>query len=199
LILVATIYSTHTASLDIPERSAVAAVAHAFPAMTKNSLLSVGHLFKEGYSVTFTIDDVTIFYKVGIEILRGNRYLDTGLWYINLCKEIQHNPIASENNVYELRNTGALVKCLHKAMSSPTKAALIKAIKQGHLATWPGLTEDAINNNLKLTPATAMGHMSQKRQNTRSTSKAVTITSDLEDTTVTPAGNGDNTHFFMLQ
>jgi hypothetical protein len=34
------------------------------------------------------------------------------------------------------------------------------------------LTEDAINNHLKLTPATAMGHMNQRRQNIRSTSKA---------------------------
>jgi hypothetical protein len=121
--------------------------------------------------------------------------LDTGLWRINLRKEIQHKPIASANNVNELRNTGALVNNLHKAIFSPTKAALIKAVKQGHLATWPGLTEDSINKHLKLTPATAMGHMNQNRQNIRSTSKVVTITSDLEDTTVTPAGNGDKTHF----
>jgi hypothetical protein len=72
---------------------------------------------------------------------------------------------------------------------------LIKAVKQGHLTTWPGLTEDAINTHLKLTPATAMGHTNQKRQNIRSTRKVVTTTSDLEDTTVTPAGNRDKTHF----
>jgi hypothetical protein len=34
------------------------------------------------------------------------------------------------------------------------------------------LTEDAINKHLKLTPATAMGHMHQRHQNIRSTSKA---------------------------
>jgi hypothetical protein len=45
-------------------------------------------------------------------------------------------------------------------------------------------------------PATAMRHMNQKRQNIRSTRKVVTITSDLEDIKVTPAGNGDKTHFF---
>jgi hypothetical protein len=187
--------STHTASLDIPELSATAAVAHVFPAMANNSFLSVRQLCIEGYSVTFTIDNVTILNKIGNEILKGNRDLDTGLWRINLRKEIQHNPIASANNVYELRKTGALVNDLHKAMFSPTKAALIKAVKQGHLVTWPGLTEDAINNHLKLMPATAMGHINQKRQNIRSTSKAVTITSDLEDTTVKPAGTGDKTHF----
>jgi hypothetical protein len=49
---------------------------------------------------------------------------------------------------------------------------MLQAVKDGHLITWPGLSEDAINKHLKLTPATAMGHMSQRRQNIRSTSKA---------------------------
>jgi hypothetical protein len=59
--------------------------------------------------------------------------------------------------VYELRNTGALVNYLHKEMISPTKAALVKSLKQGHLTTWTGLTEDSINNHLKLTPAKVWG------------------------------------------
>jgi hypothetical protein len=142
-----TMEPTHTASLDIPELSA-SAMAHVFPAMANNSLLSVRQLCNEGYSVTFKIYGVTIFNRIGKEILKGNRDLDTGLWYINLRKGIPHNPISAANNVYELRNTGALVNYLHKAMFSPTKAALIKALKQGHLANWPGLTEDAINKHV---------------------------------------------------
>jgi hypothetical protein len=113
--------STHTASLDIPELSATAAVAHVFPAMANRSLLSVRQLCNEGYSVTFKIDNVTIFNKIGKEILKGKRDSDTGLWRINLRKEIQHNNIASANNMYKLRNTGALVNYLHKAMLSPKK------------------------------------------------------------------------------
>jgi hypothetical protein len=88
--------------------------------------------------------------------------LDTGLWRINLRKKIQHNTIPSANNVYELSNTGALVNYLHNPMFCPTKAALLKAVKQGHLATWPGLTEDEINKHLKLAPATEMVHMNHK-------------------------------------
>jgi hypothetical protein len=114
------------------------------------------------------------------------------LWRINFRKEIQHNTIALANNVYEIRNTDALINYLHKAIFSPIKAALLKAVKQGHISTWPGLTEDTINKHLKLTPATAMGHMNQKRQDIHSTSKAVAITSDMDDTTGTPAGTGDN-------
>jgi hypothetical protein len=49
---------------------------------------------------------------------------------------------------------------------------MLQAVKDGDLITCPGLTEDAINKHLKLTPATAMGHMSQRQQKIRSTSEA---------------------------
>jgi hypothetical protein len=49
---------------------------------------------------------------------------------------------------------------------------MLQAVKDGHLITWPGLREDAINKHFKLTPATAMVHMNQRRQSIRSTSKA---------------------------
>jgi hypothetical protein len=91
--------------------------------------------------------------------------------------------------MYELRNTGSLVHYLHKALFSPTKAAMLQAVKDGHLITWPGLTEDAINKHLKLTPATAMGHLNQRRQNIRSTSKAPTEKQQQPNTEL-----GTNTH-----
>jgi hypothetical protein len=94
-----------------------------------------------------------------------------GLWRIILRREHHQHPHEVANNVYELRNTGELVKYLHKAMFIPTKSALFQAVNNGHLITWQGLTEQAINKKLKLTPATAMGHMNQRRQIIRSTSK----------------------------
>jgi hypothetical protein len=42
-------------------------------------------------------------------------------------------------------------------------------------------------------PATAMGHMNQRRQNIRSTSKNP-VTYDIEDESITPAGSGNKTH-----
>jgi hypothetical protein len=116
-----------------------------------------------------------------------------GLWRFNLRKEHQQHPYEVANNVYELRNTGALVNYLHKAMFSPTKSALFQVVKNSHRINWPGLTEQAINKHLKLTPATAMGHMNQRRQNIISTYKTP-ITSDMEDEAVTPAGLGTKTH-----
>jgi hypothetical protein len=125
--------------------------------------------------------------------LSGARNLDTGLWNINLRKENQQPQQAVANNVYKLRNTGALVNYLHKALFSPKKSALLQAVKNGHMVTWPGLTEKSINKHLKLTPATTMGNMNQICQNIRSTSKTP-ITSDIEYFTTTNTNSGTKTH-----
>jgi hypothetical protein len=116
------------------------------------------------------------------QILNGPRDLDTGLWRISLKRDNTHTPEPIANNVYELRNTGALVNYLHKALFSPTRSALLQAVKDGHLITWPGLTEDVIHKHLKLTPTTAMGHMNQRRQNIRSTSKKPSVDAPTADT-----------------
>jgi hypothetical protein len=49
---------------------------------------------------------------------------------------------------------------------------MLQSVKDGHLITWHGLTEETINKHLKLTPATAMVHMNQRRQNIQSTSNS---------------------------
>jgi hypothetical protein len=71
-------------------------------------------------------------------------------------------------------------------MFGPTKYAVLQDVKNGHIITWPGLNEQAINKHLKRTPATVMGHMNQRRQKIQFTSK-VSITYDIEDEAVTPA------------
>jgi hypothetical protein len=167
----ATMESSHTAELDIPQLNTAASKAHVFPGIANHSLLSVGQLCNEGYIVTFKQALVTICDSEKAPILPGPRDLHTGLWRINLKQTNNHIPEPIENNVYELRNTGALVHYLHKALFSPSKSAMLQAVKDSHLITRPGLTEDSINKHLKLTPATAMGHMNQRRQNIRSTSK----------------------------
>jgi hypothetical protein len=125
--------------------------------------------------------------------LKGAQDSYTGLWRIKLRKEYQQHTHEVANDLYKLRSTGALVNYLRKAMFSPTKSALLQVVKNGHLIAWPGFTKRAINKNLKLTPATAIGHMNQLRQNMRSTSKNP-VTSGIEDESVTPAGFGSKTH-----
>jgi hypothetical protein len=174
--------SSHTDELDIPELNAAASKSHVFPGMANHSLLSVGQLCDEGYIVTFKHAWVTVCNSQKSQILNGPRDLDTGLWRINLKQDNNHIPEPVANNVYEIRNTGALVHYSHKALFSPTKSALLQAVKDGHLITWPGLTEDAIHKHLKLTPATAMGHKNQRRQNIRSTSKTPIADAPTADT-----------------
>jgi hypothetical protein len=161
--------------------------------MENHYLLSVGQLCNKGYTVTFKNASVTICDSQEFQILSGALDLHTRLWRINLRKENQQPQQAVANNVYELRNTRALVNYLHKALFSPTKSALLQAVKNGHLITWPGLTKKAINTHLKLTPATTTGHMNQRRQNSRSTSKNP-ITSGIEDFTTTNTNSGTKTH-----
>jgi hypothetical protein len=169
----ATMESSHTSELNIPAMNADASIAHVFPGMSNNSLLSVGQLCNEGYTVTFKNASVTVSNSQKFPILSGPRDLDTRLWRINFKQDNQqvHQPVA--NNMYALRNTGALVHYLHKALFSPTKSALLQTVKNGHLVTWPGLTEDAIHKHLKITPVTAMGHMNQRRQTIRCTTKTL--------------------------
>jgi hypothetical protein len=126
---------THTLSLDIPELRETVSIAHVFPGMENQSFLSVGKLCNEGYYVIFRIDAVTIYCAARKSILKGSRDLNTGLWRTNLLnKKLQH-AVSVTNNVYELRNTGALVKYFHKAMFSPTEYALMQAVKNVHLIT----------------------------------------------------------------
>jgi hypothetical protein len=184
-----TMESSHTAELNSPHLNAAASIAHVSPGMANHYLLSVGQLCNEGYIFTFKNALVTVCNSQKFQIMSGPRDLDTGLWRINLKQDNQqiHQPVA--NNVYELRNTGALVHYLHKSLFIPTKSALLQAVKNGHRVTWPGLTEDAIHKYLKLTPATAMGHMNQRRQNIRSTSKA-----QIADVPTTDTDLGTKTH-----
>jgi hypothetical protein len=143
--------------------NAAAPKAHVFPGMAHHYLFSVAQMYDEGYIVTFKQATVTICNSESSKLLSGPRDVNTGIWRINLMHTYKNIPDPIVNNVFELRNTGALVHHLHKALFIPTRSAVLQAVQDGHLITWPGLTEVDINKNLKLMPATAMGHMNQWR------------------------------------
>jgi hypothetical protein len=90
----------HTAALNIPELNKAASIANIFPGVANHSLLSVGQLYNEGYTVTFRNESVTICNSQELKFLRGARDLDTGLWRINLRKEHQQPQLAVANNAY---------------------------------------------------------------------------------------------------
>jgi hypothetical protein len=111
----ATMESSHTADLNIPKLNAAASKAHVFPGMANHYLLLVVQLCDEGYIFTFKQDTVAICNAGGAQTLSGPRDVNTGLWRINLKQTNKHIPEPIVNNVYELRNTGALVHYLNKA------------------------------------------------------------------------------------
>jgi hypothetical protein len=111
---------TQRRHLDIPELNAAASKAHSLPGMANHSLLSVGQLCDEGYIVTFKQATVTICNSGRSKILSGPRDVSTGLWRINLKQTNNHIPDPIANNVYELRNTGALVHYLQCYKRSKT-------------------------------------------------------------------------------
>jgi hypothetical protein len=76
----ATVESSYTADLDIPELNTAASKAHIFPGMAHHSLLSVGQLRDEGYIVTFKQGTVTICNAKSSKLLSGPRDVNTGLW-----------------------------------------------------------------------------------------------------------------------
>jgi hypothetical protein len=97
----ATMESSHTTALNIPELNAAASIEHVFAGMANHSLLSVGQLCNEGYIVTFRNTLVTICDPKECQIISGARDLDTGLWRINLRKDNQQVQHSVANNVYE--------------------------------------------------------------------------------------------------
>jgi hypothetical protein len=97
--------------------------------MAHHSLLLVGQLCDEGCKVTFQQDTVTICNSDNAKLLSGPRDATTGPWRINLKQPNKTIPDPIANNMYELRNTRALIHYLYKSLFSPTKAAMLQAVK----------------------------------------------------------------------
>jgi hypothetical protein len=101
----------------------------------------------------------------------SQRHQANAVIYPTTVKDMEYSALMKDPRLQPLWTRGFGNKCgrlfqsIRKALFSPTKAAMLQSVKDGHLINWPGFTEDAINKHLKLTPATAMGHMNQRRQN----------------------------------
>lgn len=93
--------------------------------------------------------------------------------------------------------TSDLVQFLHAACFSPVPSTLIKAIDNGHFATWPSFTAANVRRYLPKSPATVKGHLNQVRKNQRST-KTKPLKPDDDSSDVipsTPITDGKRTHF----
>ena len=62
-----------------------------------------------------------------------------------------------------------LAQYLHASCLSPPVSTFVKATKNNHFTTWPGLTPSLILKNLPKTIATYQGHLHSERKGLQST------------------------------
>jgi hypothetical protein len=194
-----TIDSTHTCELNLPGLPLQARKAHLFPALAGHSLLSVGQLCDQGWDVTFVTNSVLVTHNKRT-LLTGHR--DTnGLWAVPL-PEPTYSANAVAFNVPASANLRELIQYLHACCFSPSEATWIYAIRNGHFATWPALTVEAVNKFLPPTStATPLGHLNQKRKNLHSTQPKATMNHkpllaplDVDNIVSSPLSNGIRTN-----
>jgi hypothetical protein len=149
----ASIQSTHTCELLLPQLQVSSTKAHIIPGIATSSLLSVGQLVDANCSVKFNRTSVEVLHNHK-RILEGIRDERNRLWTVDLQANNLHkanNEKAKQNlkseqahNVYECTNKRDSVRFLHAAAFSPVQDTWLKAIWAGHFATWPGLTKDIV-------------------------------------------------------
>jgi hypothetical protein len=93
-----------------------------------------------------------------------------GLWSVPI--NIAAPPVHQANSIIRLdKPRQELAAYHHAALGSPTPSTLLRAIRQGHLHSFPGLTTSLITKHLpKLIATTTMGHQDQEAKDIRSTS-----------------------------
>jgi len=72
-------------------------------------------------------------------------------------------------SVYDLPNTKEVVRFLHAALGTPTRATLLTAAQNGNLVTFHGMTPENISRHFPESDKTQKGHMKQTKQGVRST------------------------------
>ena len=132
-----TMESTHIATLQLPGISKQARQIHILLKMQTSPLISLGFLCDDGFTITLDKQEMSI-KKNGEEIIKGTRKKKTGTWEVNLGTQQSENIV---HNILAQTSKLELAQYLHAGLFSPTAASLLKAIKQGFLKTWPGLTK----------------------------------------------------------
>jgi len=162
--------STHVGQLDIPPYGlpTEATTIHLFPALKDYSLILVGKFCDHGCQAIFTAKDVRIT-KDGRTILHGTRSAN-GLWIMHLTNHTAGYqpartlpPVQAHVSAMTSHSIVDQVQFLHAALFSPVPSTLLKAIRNGHFATWPGLTAANVSKHLPKSMAMAKGHLNQVR------------------------------------
>jgi hypothetical protein len=179
---------THTSQINIPNLASKACEVHLF-ANLAHALLSIGLLCDHGCTATFDKKHVKLSYRNAI-ILIGYCDPDTSLWKVPLQPTVPTDPDSTwilpraqhqANSAYHTSTQTNLVTYLHAACGSPVPSTWIKAIRNGHFATWPGLTTKLVTEKLPKSIATVKEHLNRQQKNIRSTKPRAIATDTEED------------------
>ena len=129
----ATMKSTHTALLDIPNLPESARTTHIFPQLASGSLLSIGQLCDAGCTALFDKHKLYIFHN-GKIIMQGTRQRNK-LWTMDAE---QHHSL---NSVIDAPTIAERIEFHSRSLFSPTLSTLAAAIKAGYLSTFPSITK----------------------------------------------------------
>jgi hypothetical protein len=173
----------------------------------KHNIISIPVLCDNGCEIRLTAANITVT-KNGFPVMNGYRDTNTRLWRLKTASHAsapppppaQSEPTHKTHSVNALVPEGTIadmIAFLHKAMFSPTTTTtLLQAVKNGHLATWPGMITENINKHLPKSIATALGHLDQQHKNTRSTKPKTPTTTPTpkSDTQPTSENPNERTH-----
>ena len=169
-------FSTNTTSSLTPKTTET----HVLKGL-KTSIISLGQLADDGCTINLTKNDIVV-RKNGKQILQGHRNAKDGLWDIPIVKRNTEFTNHLNMIVHKKQSIKSLVQYVYACLFSPTKSTLLKAIENGNLISFPGMTTQNVKKYLEELPATALGHLDQERKNLQST-KQVLPTTDLNTNT----------------
>jgi hypothetical protein len=117
--------------------------------LAHHSLLFVGQMYDSGCAITFTSTKVTVTNGATI-ILTGQRDKESGMWRAPLGNSISTQIVPEHyvHTVYEQKSIEDTITYLHACYFSPVQDTWLKAIQNGHFATWSSVTVE--NNELHL-------------------------------------------------
>ena len=160
----AIIYSSDVGELDLSNLPPAARIAHVFPDIASDSLLSIGQLCDTGCTAFFTKDTVTIKFD-GDTVLTGAHSPMTRLWHTPIPPSTQHHLATGYANAAKLSATPAgLVSYAHASLGSPVISTLSTALDNHYVSGFPGLTPKSLRKYPPQSLATAKGHLDQTRK-----------------------------------
>ena len=108
-------------------------------------------------------------------VIKGHRNKFNGLWHVPLHPQDNSTttiiPTSQEchSAIYNQSTKADLAGFIHACLFSPSPSTLLRAVRNGHLTTFPSLYTELITKHLPKSLTTSTGHMRMQQKGIRST------------------------------